>query len=295
MNSLTSWARLVRLPNLPTAIADIALAGLATNALTTHPLPLAGLLLCSCCLYLSGMIWNDYFDYEQDYRERPERPLPAGQISRRSAALGATFLMLVGLGFAVLAGWRAATLAGLLIVAIFAYDSWLKHTLLGPVAMGSCRFLNVLLGISATESLHWPMGPHLALVVGWYIVGVTWFARTEARESNRRALTFAAGIMLSALLLGVAVPIHLPEEGLTSPLFVPMLVTLGFWLGLPVYRAIQQPTPSLVQQGVKRALMGLILLDTALATGVAGSLGLTLLLLLVPSLYLNRKRWLYAT
>ncbi len=41
--------------------------------------------------------------------------------------------------------------------------------------------------------------------------------------------------------------------------------------------------------------MGLILLDTVLATALAGSMGLVLLLLLAPSVYLNRRSWLYAT
>jgi hypothetical protein len=42
-------------------------------------------------------------------------------------------------------------------------------------------------------------------------------------------------------------------------------------------------------------LMGLVLLDAVLATALAGAPGLLILLLLGPSLYLNRKRWLYAT
>jgi hypothetical protein len=41
--------------------------------------------------------------------------------------------------------------------------------------------------------------------------------------------------------------------------------------------------------------MALILLDAVLATATAGAIGLVILLLLAPSLYLNRKRWLYAT
>ena len=41
--------------------------------------------------------------------------------------------------------------------------------------------------------------------------------------------------------------------------------------------------------------MGLILFDAALATGAAGSIGLVLLVLMGPSVYLNTRRWLYAT
>ena len=48
-----------------------------------------------------------------------------------------------------------------------------------------------------------------------------------------------------------------------------------------------------VQAAVKRAIMGLIVLDAVLATALAGTVGLVILLLLVPALYLGR--WIYST
>ena len=66
-------------------------------------------------------------------------------------------------------------------------------------------------------------------------------------------------------------------------------------VGLPIQQAIRKPTPERVQAAVKRALIGLVLFDAVLATALAGSAGLVILLLLVPSLYLNGRRWLYAT
>jgi 4-hydroxybenzoate polyprenyltransferase len=74
-----------------------------------------------------------------------------------------------------------------------------------------------------------------------------------------------------------------------------LLVVLGFLLGLPISRAILQPTPARVQAAVRRALMGLVMLDAVLATGMAGTIGLVILLLLAPVIYLNRRSWLYAT
>ncbi len=209
-------------------------------------------------------------------------------------------LLAGGVLLALLAGslaqedkFRPVILAGALAAAILLYDSWLKRTWLGPIAMGSCRFLNVLLGVSLSGGLAWPVGPHLALVVGLYIVGVTWFARTEARTSSKAALTAAAVVMLSSLILAVPLPLRDPDQ--SSPLFLYLLAAFGFVVGLPISRAITAPTPEHVQAGVKRAIMGLILLDTVLATATAGTMGLVLLVLLVPSLYLNRRRWLYAT
>jgi 4-hydroxybenzoate polyprenyltransferase len=295
MTDFRAYAQLVRLPNLPTALADICLGVLASGALPQHGLAVASLLLASACLYSAGMVWNDYFDREQDHRERPFRPLPSGRISPRQAVLFGTALLVAGVLLSLLAGRTSLFIAVCLAAAILAYDGWLKHTWAGPLAMGTCRFLNVLLGVSACVSLLWPRGAHLALIVGLYIVGVTWFARTEARLSNQNALRGAATVMLVSLLLALPLPALLTEGQSTSFLFPYLLVGLGFWVGVPIVRAIRTPLPLQVQNAVKRSLMALILLDAVLAIATAGAAGLLILLLLAPSVYLNHKSWLYAT
>jgi 4-hydroxybenzoate polyprenyltransferase len=123
---------------------------------------------------------------------------------------------------------------------------------------------------------------------------VTWFARTEARESSQTALRGAAGVILAALVLALPLPV-LGEPGRSSPLFPYLLVVLGFLVGLPVSEAVLRPTPAHVQAAVKRSLLGLIVLDAVLATALAGKDGLFILLLLVPALALNWQKWLYAT
>ncbi|HEX5272266.1 MAG TPA: UbiA family prenyltransferase [Gemmataceae bacterium] len=307
MDRLRPYFQLVRLPNVFTALADIALAALATWAVQDQPLGRhlpAFLLLClaSACLYCGGMVWNDFFDVEQDRHERPFRPIPSGRVSLRTAGLLGGVLLAAGTLFAILsalthaAGGRAApiVIALLLAGAILAYDGWLKRSGMGPVAMGACRFLNVLLGLTVAGTPIDRWGWLLALVVGLYIAGVTWFARTEARVSNQTALGGAAAVMLAALLLAVPVP-ALSPAGSASPLFPYLLVVLGFLVGIPASKAIAGPTPGNVQAAVKRSLMGLVVLDAVLATAVAGTVGLAVLVLLVPILYLGRWRWLYAT
>ena len=104
MTWLRPYARLVRLPNLPTPLADIALAGLAVDALPRRWPAFVLLLLASACLYMAGMVWNDFFDVEQDARERPERPIPSRQISRRSAGVLGAALLSAGVLLALVAG-----------------------------------------------------------------------------------------------------------------------------------------------------------------------------------------------
>jgi 4-hydroxybenzoate polyprenyltransferase len=302
MNRLRPYFQLVRLPNVFTALADITLAALAAHALPGHTLTFLLLCLASACLYCGGMAWNDFFDVEQDKRERPFRPIPSGRVSLRTAAALGAGLLAAGVAFATLSGLlhepgsRSApvVIAVLLVGAIFAYDGWLKRTWMGPVGMGTCRFLNVLLGLTVTGGPIERWGWLLALVVGLYIVGVTWFARTEARLSSQAALGGAAGVMLAALFLALPLPALFPA-GSASPLFPYLLVALGFLVGIPVGKAVAGPSPPHVQAAVKRALMGLVVLDAVLATAVAGTLGLVILVLLVPILFLGRWRWLYAT
>jgi 4-hydroxybenzoate polyprenyltransferase len=303
MRRLLPYAQLVRLPNAFTAMADIALAAWASGALAGRWGVFACLLATSTLLYWSGMVWNDYFDLAQDRKERPKRPLPSGRISTRTAARLGIGLMLAGLACAALAdglahGERrlALPLAAALVVAIFAYDGWLKRTWAGPIAMGTCRSLNVLLGLSILG--RWPPGWGflLALVVGVYIAGVTWFARTEARLSSRQALASAAAVILASLFLALGVPalaqVNAPAHQ-PSLLFPYLLAAFALYLALALVPALQEPLPRHVQPAIKRAVLGLVLFDALLASALVGTPGLLLSLLLLPGLYLGR--WVYST
>jgi hypothetical protein len=301
--SLLPYAQLVRLPNVFTAIADIALAAWAVGLIGERFGMFACLVGASTLLYWSGMVWNDYFDLAQDRLERPGRPIASGRVSVGTAAALGAGLMLGGVLLAWLAdlqsptgAWRSWPIAVALVAAIFLYDAWLKRTWFGPVAMGACRFLNILLGLSILGA--WPPGWGwlLALVIGIYITGVTWFARTEARLSNSQMLLAAACVMLAALLMALGVPaLAQRTDPYVEPsiLFPYLLAAFAFYLGLAVVPAIEEPDPKRVQPAIKRAVLGLILLDAILASALIGTAGLVLALLLLPGLFLGR--WLYST
>ena len=71
-----------------------------------------------------------------------------------------------------------------LALLIYAYDCILKRTP-GPLAMGGCRFLNVLLGMSASPQ-PWTAANYLvAAGIGIYIVGITWFAAEKQRRVQK--------------------------------------------------------------------------------------------------------------
>jgi UbiA prenyltransferase family len=312
---LLAYAQLLRIPNVFTATADIALAAVVSNSLPAQFVPVLLLVLASSCLYCGGMVWNDYFDYVQDLKERPGRPLPSNRIALPTAARLGTLLLVGGVVLAGFGGVRdgayyaeSLIVAALLAGAILLYDIWLKRTVFGPIGMGLCRFLNVLLGLTVGGSVISPWGFVLALVVGIYIVGVTWFARREAGASKKLELVAAMLVMLTALPLALLLPAlgkqlargdgptrigAFMEGELGHVLFPYLLVAFGFWIGIPTAAAARNPTPQRVQTAVKRAVLGLIALDAVLATSLAGTPGLLILLLLPPALVLGR--WVYST
>src|SRR5262249_62429462 len=88
--SLTALARLGRVSNLPTVwtnvLAATVLAGGDWQSVRT-----GGVLAAMSLFYVGGMYLNDFFDRALDARERPGRPIPAGDLSAGVvAAIGFT-------------------------------------------------------------------------------------------------------------------------------------------------------------------------------------------------------------
>jgi 4-hydroxybenzoate polyprenyltransferase len=290
---LLAYAQLTRLPNVFTAFADILLGACAAGYVTERIDVVALLALASGCLYCGGMIWNDFFDRFDDAKTRPTRPIPSGRITPVTGAGVGVILFAVGMGIAYVTYAVPLELVGGLCAAILLYDAILKRTPLGPIGMGLCRFLNVMLGLSGAGGELWALpNLHLAAVVGLYIVGVTWFARTEEGPSRRSHLIGASLVMLAALGLAVAVPVH-RDPGTTFVLFPYLVAAFGFHVGMPAVRAIKSPGPREVQTAVKRCILGLVLLDATLATAFVGAWGLLIVLLLLPARWLGK--WVYST
>ena len=304
---LLAFAQLLRIPNVFTAFADIALGACVGAALLpSAPTQFWGayliLALASGCLYLAGMVWNDFFDFAEDKKSRAFRPLPSGRVSRGTAVVLGVLLFAAGValagtaGFVAQAEWTHEPLVFALglIAAVLIYDGGAKRTPFGPVAMAACRFLNVLFALSLVpdDVLEMEKRIHLAGVVGVYIVGVTWFARTEEGKSRQRDLALAAGVIGLALLLALLLRVKLGSS-LGTFAFPYLLVGFGFLVGLPISRAIADPGSRNVQAAVKRCVLGLVFLDAVLATMFIGLPGLLVLLLLPPALWLGK--WVYST
>ena len=302
--------RLCRFPTVFTSLADIAAGYLLSHAAIDNPASFLLLLGASSGLYLSGMVFNDVFDVRQDTQERPHRPIPSGGISRKGAAAFGGTLMGLGLLCAALAGTSSLIIAGILAACILAYDSFMKRTPLGPLFMGSCRFFNILLGASTAGvriASVWQM-PQLwmAIAMGIYITGVTWFARKEARVSGRGQLIGALtvidlGLLMWAVwILGLTIPygLMISPPGVPSPMAILFLWgVIALTINRRATAAISQPVPERVQPAIGSMLLSVIMIDAMMIYFKLGNPGLSYALgtlaLLVPAILL--RRWMAMT
>jgi 4-hydroxybenzoate polyprenyltransferase len=302
-----SWLELGRVANLPSALANVWMGMLVATGGWVPTWKWGLLSLASAALYTAGMILNDWWDVEQDLRERPERPIPSGRVGRFAAgAVGFTLLGL-GVGLAALAGvlapafsWRPLTVAGLLAVAILLYDIVLKRTVAAPWLMGACRGLNVLLGASPALTQGGWSG--FATPVLWlagclalYVAGITWLARSEAGAIRRGPLILGASLIALALagyvwVVQSAEFLQLVAGARQIGLFPLLILAIGFPILRRAVRAIRNLQPRTVQGAVITALRSMVILDASVCIIAGqGSLlyGLAVLALLPVGLLLN--------
>ncbi len=291
---LWSYLQLARPPNLLTALADI-LAGFAATGFLAHSIEqstdpalitLGWLLITTVFLYAGGVVFNDVFDAELDQLERPERPIPSGRVSRHSAALFGVSLLLSGVLTAAQVSRFSAVLAASVGLMALIYDAYGKYApTLGPLNMGVCRGLNLLLGMSALPSAvteFW----FIALIPIGYIAAITLLSRGEVHGGNHRAGVVAL-LLIAAVSIGVVALAWLQSFQL---LFAVPFLLLFWWRIVPPYvRAARDPRARRLKVAVQAGVINLIVLNASIAAGFAGLwYGLMVLLLLPISAGLAR-------
>lgn len=316
--SLLDYLRLFRIPNVFTALADVAMGFLFVHGGPFPVFTFLCLLISSGLLYTAGMVLNDVYDVDIDSQERPDRPIPSGRIALAKARSIGFGMLISGVGFAWLAGfvqpvekalvWRGGAVALALAVCVVLYDGVLKRTAAAPMVMGLCRLFNVLLGMSIAAPYvdGWNLagfGQHhlfAAAGIGVYIAGVTLFARTEARQSARWMLI--AGLIVQIAGFGLLGMIYrsMPAGVVVSMRETTWYLLLGM-LAFTIMRratmAISDPSPSQVQMAVKHSILSLIVLDAAVVLVVNPPqhwyYAVAVLALLVPTIVLGK--WVYST
>lgn len=203
-STLRNWFQLFRLPNLLTAPGDPIAGFLLANTGLVALFPrLLWVALASLCFYTGGLVFNDWADRERDAKERPDRPLPSCRVTPGQALLAGTLLFALGLIFCVWVGSQTFWLGLCLCVLIQTYNLSVKEvSVVGPLVMGACRGLSVLLGASAARD-HASMGPGAwaaALIIAGYVASITHLSR---KETGPAAPTVEAWMPLGVLVLGL--------------------------------------------------------------------------------------------
>ena len=288
-----AYAQLARPANLPTAAADIlagaAIAGIfiLDNERSMVEFQIGSLLFLvasSVFLYAAGVILNDVFDFKLDQIERPERPIPSGRVSLRSAAIFGAILMLFGILIAFLTNSLSGIVALVLALSILLYDALAKtHGFFGPLIMGVCRGLNLLLGVSILGSLpNW----WFALIPVIYIAAITLISRGEVHGDNKKHIIFA-GILYTVVIFLVLGLMQISGQILDWVL--PFVAIFAVAVFMPLFKAYRDNSPGNIKKAVVAGVLSLILLDAALAVGFSQWwVGVLIILLLPLSFGLSR-------
>lgn len=283
--------RLGRVSNLPTVWTNM-LAALVLSGGALTDVKVVPLLIALSLFYIGGMYLNDAFDAEIDARERPERPIPAGQISRATvfglgfAMLGAGLAILVWIGTAAVAGtglWPAAGGLGLAAAIVF-YDWYHKGNPLSPVIMGLCR---VLVYLTAGLCVVVPLPGALLVGAGLllcYLIGLTYVAKQEnlGEVKNIWPLLFLAAP-------AVAGAIYAMERPATGAFWLAFVA----WMGVALW-FVKRRQPGDIPRAVVGLIAGISLLDAVLIAG-HGAPGLAVLAVAGFALTVALQRYISGT
>ena len=284
-----NFFRLMRPANIVTSVADV-LAGIAISGyfltFETDYFPVLMLCIATIGLYGGGIVFNDVFDADLDKIERPERAIPSGAVKLKEAIFLGAFLLLSG----IVAAFTIAALSGIIaiLIAFFAllYNKYSKHhSFLGPLNMGLCRGLNLLLGVSiiAVSLNEWYF---LGIVPLIYIFSITMISQGEVHGLNRNKLY--AGAFLYLLVIGSMLYLSFNKGQVIIALF--FIIPFAWMIFSPLFIAIKEPLGKNIGKAVKAGVISLILMDAAWSAVFGSPVAAICIALLLPlSLWLAKR------
>lgn len=277
--------QLVRLPAGFSAISNV----LAAHLLMTHGdvqwLSLALSILASLCLYFGGMALNDCFDFNEDRRNRENRPLPNGQITLGRAWSISVGLIVSGLIFALLIGVTPFFFALALAATVILYDSKILNPIPSAVAMGACRYLNWLFAMSFAGLSG--MVFELPLALFFYVAGLTLLSKAEVRVESKKPLYQAIVFFFFCVMVLLYQAFVLDSSTLIALTAIAVFTVL---LAKTLLSVSREFAPHTVQAAIGKLVMGVIIVDaTLLAVYGYPLFAVCILLLLVPGKFLGRR------
>jgi 4-hydroxybenzoate polyprenyltransferase len=267
MSDARDWLQILRCSNIGTVISNAlvgsALAGVAYHnrwegVLVAPRRQTAGVLILAMIVllafYLGGMVLNDAADADRDSLNRPERPIPRGEIDRRTAWWTGFVLVAGGAALAAIGGMTAAMIGLAMAATVIAYTFLHQFSILGVVLMAMCRALVYPLAAAIMFSeVAWSEALMLAGGLAFYTAIVTVTAKREA--SAAPSMRF----LPAATLLAAAIPAAALTPSTAVPWVVATLLLFTLWIGFVLYQTTTRPAD--VGDAVNNLLAGICLLD----------------------------------
>jgi 4-hydroxybenzoate polyprenyltransferase len=219
------------------------------------------------------MVLNDCFDYSEDCRDRPERPLPAQKINLNTAWFAGFTLILLGILSAAVVNQQMLIVSVVLALLVVIYDSNRLSVWPRSLVMGLCRYTNWLMALAILPLTTTSM--LLPLPILCYVVGLTRLSQVETTEAPRTRVYE----LLFILLISIVILQILGDVTIVSGLV--LIVLAGYFLSV-ILPLLKPHSAGQVQHTVGRLVLGLIPFDAAIGF-VFGYWGVSLIVLsLIP-------------
>jgi hypothetical protein len=257
--SLSTLLRLGRISNLPTVWTNV-LAGSVIAGGDRHPDQIVPIMIAMTAFYVGGMYLNDFFDREIDARDRPGRPIDAGEIRAGTVSLIGFGLLAAGIALMIPFGLAAMIWGALLAGMIVLYDVWHKGNALSPLVMGLCRalvYIGTGVALAGSTSTAMIIG---AVALASHVAGITYAAKQENLDRIGNLWPLA----LLAIPLFVALPAMF-SGWIVIIAFLLLLAADAFAIRLLATR----PVPGSVPLAVSGLIAAICLVD-ALAIALNG-------------------------
>ena len=274
-----------RVSNLPTVWSNICvgwgLTGVyADDATQDWTLPVA--LLAGSLLYIGGMYLNDFCDAKFDAQYCPQRPIPAGQISRRAVGLLALLWFVLGIACVIPFGVVPVVIALILVAFIALYDFHHKGVRWAPCVMGFCRFLLYPFAYSVVYGGNLIFSCLIGIPIAIYVAGITYVARGESRPDRP---AHASLVLVLYPVMGYLFLSYFDATYITATWFFSLLLLCWMaWLFVPLWRKMNRS----IGRVVAGLLAGIVLVDAIAASRVVGWEAGWLLPLFILALLLQR-------
>ncbi len=287
MDNAINYVRLTRPANLVTAVSDV-LAGICISGYVSQENLDVSKIILLCIstigLYGGGVVFNDVFDAELDAIERPERAIPSGKVTKFQATIFGIVLLVIGI-YTASFNVFSLLLAIAIVISALVYDKYGKHQFyLGPLNMGLCRGLNLLLGISIVTDVIIPYSS-LAIIPIIYIATITMVSRGEVYGSRKSILYIASG-MYGVVIAGIFTNAAINEAILFT---LPFLFLFSWLIFTSLFAAIANPEGKMIGKAVKAGVIALIAMNASWAAAFGEPyMALFILALLPLSMYLGK-------